>query len=199
MRCLRSRIASGERERLPSFDLSLHRRSRERERSRLLCLSRDRSRLRSLSASLSFERSRRLSFDRSRFLSTDLSLLLLSFDRSRRLSLERSLCWSLDLSRLRSRASSRGFLYGSGDPSRPRLLALAAAGLLALAAGEASLGLRSLERSLGFRSRSCSRDLLLDRRRDVTEGSLLAGFGSLLAGLSCTTRGGVGTSPLASC
>lgn len=83
--------------------------------------------------------------------------------------------------------SPRGLLYGSGDPTRPRLLALAA--------GEASFGLRSFERSLGF----LSRDLLLDRRRDVTEGSLLARSGSLLAILSCTTRGGVGTSPLASC
>jgi hypothetical protein len=192
VRCLRARMASGERDRLSSLDLSLRPRSRsrcpsrERERSRLLCLSLERSRLRSLSTSLSLERSRRLSLERSLVLPVDLSLLL-SFDLSRCLSLERSLRRSFDLSRFASWEASLGRLYGSGDLPRPRLLALAA--------GEASLGLRSLERSLGFRSR----DLLLDRRAGAIEGSFLACSGSLLATRSCTTRGGVGTSPRASC
>lgn len=185
-RCLRSRIANAETERLPSFDLSLRRPSRESERFRLLCPSRDRSRLRSLSVCLSLEWSRRLSLERSRFFSMDLSLRL-SLDLSRRRSFEFSLCRFLDVSRFLALESSRDLLYGSDEPSRPRLLALAA--------GEASFGLWSLVRSLGF----LSRDLLLGRRREVTAVSLLARSGSLLATRSCTTRGGVGTSPLASC
>lgn len=191
VRCLRSRIARGERERLSSLGLSLRRRSRDCERFLLLRLSRDRSRLRSLSTSLSLERSRRLSLDLSRFFSTDRSLLLLSFDPSRRLSLERSLWRSLGRSSFPSRELSRSFRYGSGEPSRPRLFEPAA--------GEASLGFRSLERSLERSRGFFSRDLLLDRRRDETEGSLLACSASLLGPLSATTRGGVGTSPLASC
>ncbi|OSS46291.1 hypothetical protein B5807_08361 [Epicoccum nigrum] len=224
VRCLRSRMAS-----LSSLDLSLslrrrsRERERERERSRLLCLCF------SLCLSLSCERSRsrsrlrlpsvRWSRVRSPCFPTERSRLLLSRDPSRRLflSLEPSLRRSLDVSRLlsrdrlRSRDSSRRFLYGSGDPSRPGLLEVAAAVAVAVAAGEASLGLRSLERSLCL----LSRDLLLDLRREATEGSLLArptsssarcsGSGSLLGlsvslpARSATTRGGVGTSPLASC
>ena len=186
VRCLRSRMASGERERFSSLDLSLRVRSRERERLRLLCLSRDRSRLRSLSPALSLERSRRLSFERS-LLSTDRSLLLLSFDLSRCLSLERSRRRSFDPPRRPSRDSFRGLLYGSGDPSRPCLLDFAAGGL--------PLGLRSFDGFLG----GLSRDWLLERRREVIGGSLLARSGSLSGVLSATTRGGVGTSPLASC
>lgn len=186
VRCLRSRMARGERERLSSLDLSRRVRSRERERSRLLCLSRDRSRLRSLSPALSLERSRRLSLERS-LLSTDRCLLLLSFDLSRRLSLERSRRCSLNPPRRLSRDSSRGLLYGSGDPFRPCLLDLDAEGL--------SLGLRSFDGSLG--RLSC--DLLLEWRLEATEASLLARSGSVLGTFSATTRGGVGTSPLASC
>ena len=171
---------------MSSLDLSLRLRSRERERSRRLRLSRDRSRRRSLSPALSFEWSRRFSLERS-LLSTDRSFLLLSFDLSRRLSLERSRRLSFDPPRCRSRDSSWGFLYGPGDPSRPCLLDLDAGG--------PSLGFRSFGGSLG----RVSPDLLLERRREATAGSLLARSGSLLGALSATTLGGVGTSPLASC
>jgi hypothetical protein len=226
VRCLRSRMAS-----LSSLDRSLRRRSRECERSRLLCLSVclsvclclslscERSRLRLPSALRSRVRSPCLSF------STERSRLLLSLDPSRRLSLSLSLSLSLEPSlrrsfdvsrllsrdRLRSRDSSRRLRYGSGEPSRPRLLEVAVA--VAVAAGEPSFGRRSLERSLCL----LSRDLLLDLRREATEGSLLASLparsgsllglsgsllglsASLLGPRSATTRGAVGTSPLASC
>lgn len=186
VRCLRSRMARGERERISSLVLSPRVRVCERERSRLLCLPRDRSRLWSLSPTLSLERSRRLSLERC-LLSTDRSLLLLSFDLSRRLSFERSRRCSFNPSRRLSREASWGLLYGSGDPFRPRLLDLDAEGL--------APGLRSFEGSLG----RLSGDLLLERRLEETEASLLMRSGSVLGTCSATTRGGVGTSPLASC
>jgi hypothetical protein len=156
----------GERDRRPSSDLSLRRRSLERERSRRLCLSFERSRFFSLSVSLSRERSRRLSLERCFLLSPDLSRLL-SRDPSRRLSFDRSLLRSLDPSRFFSLDESRGFLYGSGDASRLRKR-------------PGSIGASFAPWSLGH----FSLDLLLDRRVRAIEGSLLARTGPFLENLS---------------
>jgi hypothetical protein len=160
----------GERERRPSLDLSLRRRSLERERSRRLCLSFERSRFFSLSVSLSRETSRRLSFERSFILSPDLSRLF-SRDLSRRLSFDRSLFRSLDPSRFLSLDESRGFLYGSGDVSRWRT---------GPGSTGASFASRSLGRSLGL----LSLDLLLDRRAGGIEGSFPARTEAFLENLS---------------
>jgi hypothetical protein len=160
----------GERERRPSLDLSLRRRSLERERSRRLCLSFERSRFFSLSVSLSRETSRRLSFERSFVLSPDLSRLF-SCDPSRRLSFDRSLFRSLDPSRFLSLDESRGFLYGSGDVSRWRT---------GPGSTGASFASRSLGRSLGL----LSLDLLLDRRAGGIEGSFPARTEAFLENLS---------------
>lgn len=130
----------------------------ERERERIRSLSLERGRSRRLC--LSLERSRRLSFEWSLFRSPDLSRLL-SRDLSRRLSFDLSLLRSFDPSRLLSLDESRGFLYGSGEGSRLRVAPDSIAGFL---------GARSLDAFLGF----SVRDLLLERRPDAIEGSLLA-------------------------
>lgn len=157
VRGLRERYGMGERERLPSLDLSRRRRSLDRERSRRPCLSVERSRFLFLSPSLSWERSRLLSLERSLFLSPDLSRLL-SRDRSRRLSLDRSFLRSLDPSRFFSLEEPRGFLYGSGDRSRLRT---------ALGSTVVAFGSRAFGTSSGF----LSLDRLLERRPDAIEGS----------------------------
>ena len=156
VRGLRERYGIGERERRPSLDLSLRRRSLERERSRRLCLSLERSRFLCLSPSLSRERSRRLSLERCFFMSPDLSRFL-----SRDLSLDRSFLRSLEPSRFLSLDESRSFLYGSGDCSRLRT---------AMGSVVASFGSPSLGTFLGF----LSLDLLLDRGPDAIEGSFPA-------------------------
>jgi hypothetical protein len=177
LRSLRERSGRGERERRLSFDLSLRRLSFERERWRRLCLSSERSRLLSLAESLSLDRSRRPSFERSRRRSLERLLLrsptrsrLLSLDLSRLLSRERSRLRSGDLSRFLSVGDARGFLYGSGETSRARSIAVAAGGT-----ARAS---RSVEVSPGRRSP----DLLRGRRSGIAEGSLRAGSGSLFTG-----------------
>jgi hypothetical protein len=193
LRSLRERSGRGERERRLSFDLSLRRLSFERERWRRLCLSSERSRLLSLAESLSldrsrrpsfersrrpsFERSRRPSFERSRRRSLERLLLrsptrsrLLSLDLSRLLSRERSRLRSGDLSRFLSVGDARGFLYGSGETSQARSIAVAAGGT-----ARAS---RSVEVSPGRRSP----DLLRGRRSGIAEGSLRAGSGLLFTG-----------------
>jgi hypothetical protein len=145
-RCLRERMAMGERDLRASFGLSLRFLSLDWERSRRLCLSLERSRLAPLAESLSFERSRRLSLERSRLRSLE-RLLLRSVDLSRfpsfsrRLSREPSLLRSRDPSRFLSLDNSRRFRYGSGDGSRTRPLALVAA--------DTAGGMRPLDGSFG--------------------------------------------------
>lgn len=162
----------GERERERECDRVLRRRlgggdvDAEGERVRVL-----RERLGIGDRFLSLDRWLRLSLERCFSLPADLSRLRsrdpsrrLSRDLSRRLSLEECLFRSLEPSRFLSLDSSRGFLYGSGDGSRLRRTVGSSAGA-------------SFDVSLGF----CSREALLEWRRDVVGGSTSCCVSSLRA------------------